>query len=135
MIVAGFGFREIATCASLLDAFARASNLSWVAGVKPTHLAVPADKDGTASMCAAARHLDLPLIAIDAEQLAGIETITQSAQVLEWRGVGSVAEAVALAACGRHAQLLGARAISSDRLATCAIARRISGQPLPGGSA
>jgi cobalt-precorrin 5A hydrolase len=39
------------------------------------------------------------------------------------RGVGSVAEAVALAAAGPGARIVVARVISSDRMATCAIAQ------------
>ena len=112
MIVAGFGFRAAAHGASFRDALARAAN-----GRCPDGFAAPADK--AAALAAA---LGQPVIPVAPEALALAETLTRSARVTALRGTGSVAEAAALAAAGRGARLLGPRAVSADRLATCALA-------------
>ncbi|MFP4328377.1 MAG: cobalamin biosynthesis protein, partial [Paracoccaceae bacterium] len=57
------------------------------------------------------------------EETRGMQTLTRSAYALDTYRTGSVAEACALAAAGPGALLLGPRAISSDRMATCALAR------------
>jgi len=54
--------------------------------------------------------------------LAGIATLTKSEFVKARFGTGSVAEAAALAAAGRHARLISTRTVSQDRTATAAIA-------------
>ena len=118
MIVAGFGFREAARVDSLRDALGQA----MAVGERLTHLSVPEDKAGANSIVTLAEQMDIPVLAVSDAVLAAIDTPTQSAVVLEKRGTGSVAEAVALAAVGEGGQLQGPRCISSDRLATCAIA-------------
>lgn len=125
MIVAGFGFRAAATEASLLDAFTRATqHANGAAGydTQPTHAAAPLDKSEADEFLATVARLALPVIAVGPDQLRSVETQTQSVLVIERRGVGSVAEAVALAAAGDGATLAGPRVVSSDQLATCAIA-------------
>lgn len=112
MIVAGFGFRAAAGPASFRDALARASG-----GRRPDGLAAPADK--AAALAAA---LGAPVTPVAPEALAAADTLTRSPRVAALRGTGSVAEAAALAAAGRGARLLGPRAVSADRLATCALA-------------
>ncbi len=64
----------------------------------------------------------MPIKAVPADVLAGIETPTQSKLVAEKFGTGSVAEAAALAAAGPGARLIATRAVSQDRTATAAIA-------------
>ncbi len=115
MIVAGFGFRTSASAGSLLDAFEQA-----VGEAEPTHLSAPGDKVDAPCLRDVAARLRLPVVAVEA--FVEVETVTQSAKVLAERGVGSVAEAVALVAAGEGAHLLAPRTISADRLATCAIA-------------
>ena len=115
MIVAGFGFRTSASAASLLDAFEQAAGAT-----APTHLSAPGDKIDAPCLRDAAASLCLPVVAV--EDFAQVETVTQSAKILAERGVGSVAEAVALVAAGEGARLLAPRTISADRLATCAVA-------------
>lgn len=117
MIVAGFGFRETARVESLRDALGQA-----MTGEPLTHLSVPEDKAAANSIVALAEQMKLPVLAVSNAAMAAIDTPTQSSVVLEKRGTGSVAEAVALAGAGDGAQLQGPRCISSDRLATCAIA-------------
>lgn len=114
MIVAGFGFRSGATPESLRDAFARA-------GGQADRLATLADKAESEAFRVFAGDRDLT--AVPPEAARRMQTLTRSAQSESARRTGSVAEACALAAAGPGAQLLGARTISSDRMATCALAR------------
>lgn len=117
MIVAGFGFRSGAGLPSLRAALALAQQ-----GLPPvTHLATAADK--VPALATLARALGLPLTGISPEALAGVSTRTDSAASRAARGTGSLAEAAALAAAGPGARLLTPRHISTDRMATCAIAQ------------
>lgn len=111
MIVAGFGFSTRATLESLRGALA-------ATGGSPQALATLADK--APALAPLAEALDLPLIAVTGPLP---KTPTQSATSLSARGTGSVAEATALAAAGPGAYLLAPRAVSPDRLATCALAQ------------
>lgn len=115
MIVAGFGFRGAATPDSLRDALAQT-------GGQPQALAAPVDKTGAACLIALAESLSLPVLGIDPGALHAAQTLTQSPMVRVKRGTGSVAEAAALAGAGPGARLIGVRCISSDRLATAALA-------------
>ena len=117
MIVAGFGFRAGASPDMLRIAFDLARR-----GLPPvTHLAAPQDKVAALAPLAAA--LGLPLSGVSPTALAAVETRTHSPASLKARGVGSVAEACALAAAGVQGRLLRTRHISPDRMATCAIAQ------------
>jgi cobalt-precorrin 5A hydrolase len=115
MRVAGLGFKRDVTLASLREALvaAGAEGLAAVATVS--------DKSQTPVLRLLARELNLPIKAIPAAVLAGIETQTQSDLVQARFGVGSVAEAAALAA-GARARLVSCRTVSQDRTATAAIA-------------
>ncbi|MGY6411976.1 MAG: cobalamin biosynthesis protein [Alkalilacustris sp.] len=117
MRVAGFGYRATAGVDSLADALARAGGASGLVA-----LAAPADKAGAASLRALAARLGLPVRAIPADRLAAMPTLTDAPRVRAARATGSVAEAAALAAAGPGARLTRPRAISADRMATCAIA-------------
>lgn len=117
MIVAGFGFRGTATPESLRDAYDRAR-----AGHAATQLATAPDKAKSPAFRTFATALGLPVVPVPPQRLTHQATLTRSAASQEARGTGSVAEAAALAAAGPQARLLGARAISEDRLATCALA-------------
>jgi len=118
MIVAGFGFRAAASAESLDSALRLAAGEAQV-----TALATAEDK-AVASVFrdfAAARYL--PVIPVPLTALQAAETITRSPRVTAVRGTGSVAEAAALAAAGPGARLIAARAVSADRMATCALAQ------------
>jgi cobalt-precorrin 5A hydrolase len=118
VIVAGFGCRAGASPASLRAALDLAlSGGPWA----PAALAAPADR--IALLAPLASTLGVPAIPVPDATLATIDTPTRSPAVLATRGVGSVAEAAALAACGADPILLTPRQISPDRMATCAIAR------------
>ena len=116
MIVAGFGFRGAATVTSLADAYAQL-------GGHADALAAPLDKAAAECLIALAQRLFLPIIPIGPAALRGVPTPTQATRVIAARGTGSVAEAAALAGAGPGAVLLRGRVISSDRLATAALAR------------
>jgi cobalt-precorrin 5A hydrolase len=114
MVIAGFGCRAGATCESFRSALA-------AIGTRPDALAVPADRAGMIAPFAEAEGLAVHGIATDL--LRTIDTPTHSPVSIEARGVGSVAEAVALAAAGPGARIIVRRVISADRMATCAMAQ------------
>ncbi|NOW45391.1 cobalt-precorrin 5A hydrolase [Novosphingobium sp. SG751A] len=117
VIVAGFGFREKATLASL-----RAALIAAQEGLPPvTHLATAADK--APALAPLAEALGLPIAAIDAGAISAAPTSTTSAASQQARGTGSLAEAAAMAAIGPRARLIRPRRISPDQMATCAIAQ------------
>lgn len=120
MIVAGFGFRRAATAESLLDALDKARGPQ-----APALLATAEDKAAAPAFQALSARLGLPIHTVTPDALAQVETPTRSATVRALRGSGSVAEAAALVAAGPGASLLGPRAVSADRMATCALATRI----------
>jgi cobalt-precorrin 5A hydrolase len=117
MIVAGFGFRQGANLASLKNALALAQQ-----GL-PAITAFAAPLDKTALLRPLADAMGVPLHVIPREALRAQHTTTTSDASLLAYGVGSVAEAAALAAAGPGATLLCLRQISPDRTATCAIAQ------------
>ncbi|WP_435141475.1 cobalamin biosynthesis protein [Pseudopelagicola sp. nBUS_19] len=116
MIVAGFGFRGEATVTSLRAALAatRRPDIEM--------LAAPTDKILAQALQELALELSLPIQEISDDMMQAANPPTQSEHSLAHRNIGSVAEACALAAAGPQAKLLTNRKISSDRMATCAIA-------------
>jgi len=116
-MIAGFGFRAAATLASLRDALAQAAGDRRV-----TALAAPEDKAAAPCLIALAEALRVPVRGVPAHDLRAARTLTRSARVIAARGAGSVAEAAALVAAGPGARLIGPRAVSADRTATCAVA-------------
>ncbi|QQO32010.1 cobalamin biosynthesis protein [Bradyrhizobium diazoefficiens] len=117
MKVAGLGFRQDVTLASLREALAAAGGADGLAA-----MATVSDKADAEPLKQLARECGLPIKAIPADVLASIETPMQSKLVTEKFGTGSVAEAAALAAAGPRARLIATRAVSQDRTATAAIA-------------
>lgn len=121
MIVAGFGFRGGAD----LDALRVLFDLVQSGRPRITHLATPQDK--VAALTPLADALALRLSAITSAAMVAAPTHTCSLASLKARGVGSVAEACALAAATLSGcpppRLLTPRQISPDRMATCAIAQ------------
>jgi cobalt-precorrin 5A hydrolase len=117
MRVAGLGFRRGANVASLREALDAAGGACGLAA-----LAAISDKAETGALVSLARELGLPIRAVSADGLTGIETATRSDIVIAKFGVGSLAEAVALVAAGDNARLVAPRVVSRDRTATAAIA-------------
>ena len=117
MIVAGFGFRSGVTLAALQDALAQAGGAEGV-----THLATLAGKvEGLAPLGQA---LGLPVVAVPNAAMRRQATLSQSERVQAVKGVGSVAEATALAAAPPGARLRASRSVSADGTATAAIAEQ-----------
>jgi cobalt-precorrin 5A hydrolase len=116
MKIAGIGLRQNASVGSLKSA------LEMAGGTSLDGLASPIDKCEHPALTELSRELGLPLIPVSLSDLVSQETTTQSTRVLEKRGVGSVAEAAALASAGDNPKLVQSRVVSADRMATCAIA-------------
>lgn len=121
MKVAGFGFRRQASVDSLKNALSLAGHTGELAS-----LAAPADKTQAQAFMDFATVMGLPITAITQDALQNQTTETQSTASLDTRGVGSVAEAAALAAVGPGARLVSPRVVSADGCATCAIAEGVS---------
>jgi cobalt-precorrin 5A hydrolase len=117
MKVAGLGFQREANIDSLREALVAAGGARGLDA-----LATASDKADAPVLVTLARELGLTIKAIPAEQLAGIETPTRSERIETMRGVGSLAEAAALAAVGRRGRLVSTRIVSRDKTATAAIA-------------
>ncbi len=117
MKVAGFGFRTGASLASLQQALCAAGDADDVEAI-----ATVLDKAEAPVFLALSKALDLPIKAIAPDVIATAPVTTQSAKSQTLRGTGSLSEAAALSAAGAGATLLAPRAISRDKMATCAIA-------------
>jgi cobalt-precorrin 5A hydrolase len=117
MKVAGLGFKQGVTLASLREALVAAGGPEGLGAV-----ATVSDKADAEALKQLARECGVPIRAVPVEILAGIDTPTQSKLVVEKFGTGSLAEAAALAAAGAGARLIATRVISQDRTATAAIA-------------
>lgn len=125
-LVAGIGLRPGTGAAEILacldDALAQAG-LGAEAGPR---LATLASRVGEPGMVEAAASRAAELVAIPDEALKGFEAscATRSTRIASLYGVGSVAEAAALAAAGPGGTLVQAR-IATARV-TCALAREAS---------
>ncbi|ULK96903.1 cobalamin biosynthesis protein [Bradyrhizobium sp. I71] len=117
MKVAGLGFKSDVTLASLREALATAGGPEGLAA-----FATVSDKADAEALKQLAQECGVPIKAVPADRLAGIDTPTQSKLVAEKFGTGSLAEAAALAAAGPRARLIATRVVSRDRTATAAIA-------------
>lgn len=117
MKVAGLGFKNDVTLASLREALLAAGGEEGLAAV-----ATVSDKADTDALKQLARECGVPIRAVPADVLASVATPTQSERIAEKFGTGSVAEAAALAAAGPGARLIATRVVSQDRTATAAIA-------------
>nr|WP_245524144.1 cobalamin biosynthesis protein [Methylobacterium nonmethylotrophicum] len=128
-VVAGIGFRHATTPDEILTLVAAGLRQADLAGARLSALATAADRAGDSAIRAAAETLGVPVVAVAVEALreAGRRVVTRSARIEASRGVGSLAEAAALAAAGPDARLVLPRIASAG--ATCALAA--SGDDLP----
>lgn len=122
MIAAGFGYRGAVTPESLRDALDMALAKAGHTGGQPVVIAVPSDKVHFPAFQDFARSIGCDVVSIDPADFHAVETETKSERVQAKRGTGSVAEAAALIAAGQNSRLLVTRVISSDRMASCALA-------------
>ncbi|UWQ93302.1 cobalamin biosynthesis protein [Rhodobacteraceae bacterium M382] len=121
MKVAGFGFRSGATVADLRDVLA-------LTGQTPDAVASISTKAQTPVLQQLAKELDVPLIALDENEIAGEQTLTCSPRIKARFGTGSLAEAAAQAGArtsvkGATVRLLSPRVITANGNATVAIAQ------------
>ena len=118
MIVAGVGFSSNCAAEELAE-LVRAAQAA--VGRPAAALAAPGWKAGAACLQACAVHLALPVMSIPRPAMAALEDrlATRSTWSRAVAGVGSVAEACALAAAGPGARLILPRLASAH--ATCAI--------------
>lgn len=121
MRVAGFGFRAAADAQALADALAAAGALAPGGSAGITALATAADKAAAPAFTALAARLGLPALAVPLAAIAAAPAAASPRAPARYGG-RSLAEAAALAAAGPGARLVGPRATSPCRRATCAIA-------------
>jgi cobalt-precorrin 5A hydrolase len=118
--VAGFGFRSEAAIESLAQALDQLTEqYGAIDKLAAAHSMLPLVEE-------LGRLLGIEVIAVVDAKLPTVTTLTHSAQSLQARGTGSVAEAVALLAAGPNAELVGPRITSADRKATAALAKGIT---------
>jgi cobalt-precorrin 5A hydrolase len=121
MIVAGLGSRRGVSVDAVLSAIRAAAGTHGLPVGRIGLLATGEAKSGETAFAEAALHLGLPLEIVSEVSLAAQHTPTRSTASLEAAGVGSMAEAAALAAAGDGAKLLGPRSVLGP--VTCAIAQ------------
>ena len=112
MRVAGFGYRNGAPLAALMEAYALAGSADA--------LATASDKGGGVADDFA-KTLGLPLVLISPEIIAGQDAGLSRHAPTRYGG-RSLAEAAALAGAGPGARLIARRVVSADGMATVAIA-------------
>ena len=123
MITAGIGLRPGTAAAEIEACLDQTLAVAGLARSALTRLATLASRRDEPGLFALAQAHDLTLVAIPDEALAGFEAAcaTRSSRIAGLYGVGSVAEAAALAAAGPGAVLVQPR-IATSRV-TCALAR------------
>lgn len=121
-ITAGIGLRPGTSEADILACLSETLTAAGIGKERLTRLATLASRFKEPGLAAAARTCALELVAIPDEALAGYEAAcaTRSTRIAGLYGVGSVAEAAALAAAGPGAVLVQPR-IATARV-TCALA-------------
>lgn len=125
MIAAGLGFRGAATRASLEDALDQVMAAARLDRVDT--LVTESAKSRAPVFRELAQARGLPGLGIRLEDLSEMITETQSQRIQDAYGTGSLCEAAALAAVGPGAELVVARVVSGDGMATAAIARSQGG--------
>ncbi|MCG8490768.1 MAG: cobalamin biosynthesis protein [Sneathiellales bacterium] len=115
--IVGFGLRQSATIESLQNAFLKVSEDLPVSAIS-----ILGEKAMHPAFSEFSRLLGIPVILLEKENLHGIETDTRSELIEQKFSVGSVAEAVAIAAQEPFGQLYRGRQVSVDGLATAAVA-------------
>lgn len=115
----GIGFRSAADLSSLQDALQKALAIG-AGGIDA--VVTESAKSREKVFRELAEVLKVPGLGITQTDLEQMITPTQSQRIQDRFGTGSLAEAAALAAAGPTARLVVERVISSDGMATAAIA-------------
>ncbi|MEE7455764.1 precorrin methylase [Methylorubrum populi] len=121
-VVAGIGFRRAAAAAEIIALVRRALREAGLAPDALAAIATAADRAGEPAIREAAAAFGLTPSALDPAALAQADgrVVTRSVRIEALRGVGSLAEAAALACAGPQARLVLPRIASAG--ATCALA-------------
>lgn len=121
-LVAGLGFRRATPPAEIVALLRRALREAGLAPERLAAIATAADRAGEPAIREAAAAFGLIPTRVDAAVLMAVDArvVTRSSRIEASRGVGSVAEAAALACAGPAARLLLPRITSAG--ATCALA-------------
>ena len=123
MIVVGIGCRRDSPAERIAAAIGEALARAGLPAARIDALATPDFKAGEAGIAAAAAELGLPLRLVERPRLDAVQALcpTPSAAAESATGLAAVAEAAALAACGRNPVLVQARIARGG--VTCAVAR------------
>ncbi|AYO85721.1 precorrin methylase [Methylobacterium brachiatum] len=121
-IVAGIGFRRGTSAEEIAALIACALGTIGAGRTDLAAVATAADRAADPSICQAAAAFGLSPRPVEAPALEACDTrvVTRSARIARLRGVGSLAEAAALAAAGPESRLALPRIASAG--ATCALA-------------
>lgn len=122
-LVAGLGLRPGTSEAEILACLDEALAIAGLSGEHTPRLATLASRIGEPGLAAAVARRGAELVGVPDEALKGFEAAcaTRSTRIASLYGVGSVAEAAALAAAGPGGTLVQPR-IATARV-TCALAR------------
>jgi len=125
-LVAGIGLRPDTSAADLRACLAQALSAAGLADEPVLRIATLAARSGEAGLIALAQERHAEIVAVPDDALKGFEAAcaTRSTRIAALYGVGSVAEAAALAASGPGGVLVQPR-IATSRV-TCALARSAS---------
>jgi cobalt-precorrin 5A hydrolase len=125
-LVAGLGLRPGTSEADILACLDEALAIAGLSGESTPRLATLASRIGEPGLTAAVASRRAELVAVPDEALKGYEAAcaTRSTRIASLYGVGTVAEAAALAAAGPGGTLVQPR-IATGRV-TCALARATS---------
>ena len=122
MIFAGVGFRKAVTTKSFENLIHQVCHLRELPGPIKA-LATLDTKALDPALQEFAKAKRVTLIPVTLENLKRQITATQSPAAQAAYGLGSIAEAAALAAAGDGSSLIFKRIVSNDKLATCAFAK------------
>lgn len=122
-LVAGLGLRPGTSEADILACLDEALAIAGLSGEGTPRLATLSSRIGEPGLAAAAASREAEIVFVPDEALKGFEAAcaTRSTRIASLYGVGSVAEAAALAAAGPGGTLVQPR-ITTARV-TCALAR------------
>lgn len=131
IVVAGIGFRRATTGAEIVALLRRALGEAGLASGQLAAIATAADRAGEPAVREAAAAFGLAPTALDAAALTAVDArvVTRSGRIEASRGVGSVAEAAALACAGPAARLVLLRIASTGATCALAVADRASNLP------
>jgi cobalt-precorrin 5A hydrolase len=130
-LVAGIGFRRNTGPDEIAALITRALGQAGVDGTALAAVATAADRAGEPAIAAAAAGFGLTPYPVGPDALAASDArvVTRSARIENLRGIGSLAEAAALAVAGPESRLVLPRIASGG--ATCALALWPNTNPAP----